>query len=199
MFSIRSKQEVAAQLSADLPKIGSCIRGAWESYQSQYSPALRARHSSLSRAALVHDEMVLQAEKAFEGRPGVICRKVQRMFVVSFSANLVVRFKKFDDNFGVSNVPTKQSLSFINQQFDLPGVDQATTLHAGYRLNKLETALEGCYVVCPRGYGHEWILNLEDLEAGDNNVLRFPKQPMPPPAGFKLRLVQKDKEANDDL
>lgn len=198
MIALKSKNEVAQQLRADLPVIRRCITGAWDSYQSLYSPALRARHPSLTRATILHDEMVLQAEHEFEGRGDVICRHIQRMFIASFGAALVVRFKKFDDSFGVSNVPTKQSMSFINQQFELPGVDRPTMLHAGYRLNKLETALEGCYLVCPRGHGHEWILNLDDLDAA-NNVVHFPAPTGGlPKAGFKLRLVTPDKEASDD-
>lgn len=198
MIAVKSRKEVAEQLSADIPALGKCVRGAWDSYQSIYSAEQRARHSQLSRAALVNDEMVRHAEEAFEGRADVTCRRIKRMFVVYFGSSVVVRFKKLDESFGVSNIPTKQSLSFINQQFELPGTPRLTTLHAGYRLNKLETDLQGCYIVCPRGYGHEWILDLDDLE--DNNVVLFPQKPPPPPAGFKLRLVpqQDSKEAGDE-
>lgn len=197
MIAVKSKREVAELLSDDLSSIRACVHGAWESYQSQYSPALRSRHSPLSRAALMHDEMVMQAEKEFEGRRDVVSQRIQRMFVLSFGTNLVVRFKKFDDTFRVSNIPTAQSLSFIHQQFELEGVERATMLHAGYRLNALETALEGVYLVCPRGHGHEWILDLDDLDAADN-VVTFPLQPVTPRAGFKLRLVPQDKEGTDD-
>lgn len=197
MNPVKSKREVVHLLSDDLLAIRNCVRGAWDTYQSQYSPALRARHSALSRAALVHDEMVLQAEKEFEGRANAATQRVQRMFVLSFGSNIVIRFKKFDEKFRVSNIPTQQSESFINQQFELPGVDRATKLHAGYRLNSLETALEGVYLVCPQGNGHEWILDLDDLQ-GAGNIVPFPQQPLAPQSGFKLKLVPKDKEGTDD-
>lgn len=198
MIPVKSKSEVTQLLSSDLQTIRSCIRGAWDSYQQLYSPALRARHTPLSRATLVHDEMVQQAEKEFDGRTGVVMQRIQRMFVVSFGPHLVIRFKKFDDTFRVSNIPTEQSMSFINQQLELPGVERATKLHAGYRLNSLETALEGVYLVCPRGHGHEWILDLDDLDAAADNVVTFPTKPGTPPAGFKLKLVPKEKEGTDD-
>lgn len=188
MIPLKSKREVAQLLRDDLVDIRKCIAGAWDSYQSLYSAAIRARHTPMSRAGLVHDEMVIQAEKIFDGRSGVALQRVNRLFVVSFGSNLVIRFKKLDDSFRVSSVPTAQSEAFLNQQFELPGVEMATKLYAGYRLNELETALEGVYLVCPQGRGHEWILDLDDLDDADN-IVQFPKNPVTPASGFKLRLV----------
>lgn len=55
-----------------------------------------------------------------------------------------MRFKKLDDDFRSSNIPTQQSLDFVRQESDLPGIKSMTNLQAGYSLTRPVAPRAGC-------------------------------------------------------
>lgn len=193
MIEMQGKEEFASKRIAQLPLVKQCIENAWGNYITHYSPELRARHTARSRASLIHDEIVIEAEELFEDAPGVRFEHRNHAFLVYLGQQQVIRFKKFGPSFGVSGIPTQQHLSLINQQFSLPEFGEMMTIHAGYKLNKLETALEGCYVVCPRGHGKHWLLDLKDIEipGRSQNIVSLPVTPQKHVAGFTPKLVPK--------
>lgn len=164
-------QEQAEQLlKNELPLVYQCIRMAWDKYMKDYPPALKAEHSARSRASLVHDHIVMFARQFLEPRMGVYCHEINKLFIVSFNCGVAIRFKKLDECFRASNIRTQQCLDFMQQQ-NLPEVDAAVNLQAGYRLNALETDLEGIYLTCPSGQqANSWVLELSAEQYGINNV-----------------------------
>lgn len=198
MIEMQGKEEFASERIAQLPLVKQCIENAWDNYTKLYSPDLRTRHTARSRASLIHDEIVLEAEVLFDNVVGVRFERRGHAFFVYIGQRLVIRFKKFGPSLSVSGIPTQQHLSLINQQFTLPDFGEMMTIHAGYKLNTLETALEGTYVVCPRGYGKHWFLNLKDIEDRNSvpNIVQLPVNPQKQVAGFTPKLVPKiDKDA----
>ena len=198
MIEMQGKEEFASERISQLPLIKQCIESGWDNYTKLYSPDLRARHSARTRASLINDEIVLEAEVLFANVPGIRFEKRGNAFFAYVGQRMVIRFKKFGPNLSVSGIPTQQHLSLINQQFTLPDFGEMMTIHAGYKLNTLETALEGTYVVCPRGHGKHWFLNLKDIEDRNSvpNIVQLPIQPQKQVAGFTPKLVPKiDKEA----
>jgi hypothetical protein len=121
------------------------------------------------------------------------------MFVVAFQAGAAVRFKKLDDGFLASGIGTGQALDFMSQE-DLPGMPECVYLQAGYRLNLLETDLEGIYLTCPRGRTANYWWHQLDAESGvafDDNI--FPFAPTEPsgPTGAPYEIVRRSGEEDD--
>ena len=74
-----------------------------------------------------------------------------------------------------------------------------TNLQAGYRLNRLQTGLEGVYVACPRGSYNHWITELP-IESGlaGNSVVDFPRTPpKSPTTTFVLKTSAKETDAGE--
>lgn len=193
MIRIQGKEEFASERIAQLPLIKQCIENAWDNYTRLYPPELRSRHTARSRASLIHDEIVIEAEELFEDAPGVRFVRRNHAFLVYIGQRQVIRFKKFGPSFGVSGIPTQQHLSLINQQFSLSDFGEMMTIHAGYKLNTLETALEGSFIVCPRGHGKHWLLDLKEIQVPNKNqnVMTLTVTPQKQVAGFTPKLIPK--------
>ena len=87
----------------------------------------------------------------------------------------------------------------MRQESDLPGIKSMTNLQAGYRLNRLQTGLEGVYVACPQGSYNHWITELQ-IESGltGASVVEFPSTPPKiPTTTFVLKIVGKDADAGE--
>ncbi|MDL2284499.1 hypothetical protein LJC19_05085 [Oxalobacter sp. OttesenSCG-928-P03] len=165
---------VIQKIAEDLPVIYSCIKDGWAIYQKEYPEHLKIAHTSRSRASLVHDHIASLARQRLEPRFGVHCHEIQKLFLVSFNSGVVIRFKKLDDNFRSSNIRTQQSLGFMEQE-TLPEIGKAINLQAGYRLNELETDIEGIYLTLPIGEsGNAWIFELNEADFARGNVVDLP-------------------------
>jgi hypothetical protein len=169
-MSFMAQEQVEQILKNELPLIRQCIRMGWDRYMKDYPIALRTEHSSRSRASLVHDHIVMFARQILEPRQGICCHEINKLFIVSFDCGIAIRFKKLDECFRASNIRTQQSMDFMEQE-DLPEIQAAVKLQAGYRLNMLETDLEGIYVTCPASrQANSWVLELAEEQYGINNV-----------------------------
>jgi len=69
-----------------------------------------------------------------------------------------IRVKKLNRRFQPSNIPTQATFEFLNQfpleipaQLKLPDMPSATNLFLGYRVTATQTAIQGVYIVCPKG------------------------------------------------
>jgi hypothetical protein len=188
-MSYLAQDQAEALLKDELPLLYQCIRQAWEKYVNGYPAALKAEHSPRSRASLVHDHIVMAARRMLESRMGVCCHEINKLFIVSFNSGIAIRFKKLDDSFRSSNIRTQQSLDFMGQQH-LPEIEAAVNLQAGYRLNALETDLEGIYLTCPSGEDtNAWVLELPAEQYERNNVSHIhgaKAAPVKQPRGVKL-------------
>jgi len=195
--------EKAAALDAlgeDLELIHNAVRNGWQDYLDVFTPAQRMKLSSRSRASVVNDLIVDRARMAFDGHLRAECLDINKMFVVAFQGGIAVRFKKLDEGFVASGIPTGQAMEFVRQGA-LPGIGDGIHLHAGYRLDEFETELEGIYLTCPRGrsanyWWHELGVD-EDEGRGTTVVLPFePPGPLSP-VDRPFRIVRRDGEEKD--
>ncbi|WP_162247148.1 hypothetical protein [Rhizobacter sp. Root404] len=169
-------------LKKDYLIISQLIVDAWRDYQ-QYPFTIQTAHTPRTRASAVHDHMVLRAREAFASMPHAKCIDHSGLFIVLLYDRIALRFKKLDDEFRSSNIPTQQSLDFVRQESELPGIKTMMNLQAGYRLNRLQTDLEGVYVACPRGAENLWIKELPIVKmASSASVISFPPSIKPTPA-----------------
>jgi hypothetical protein len=203
MSALPSSESIVAKHSKELQLIADCISDGWDSYQTLYSPALRARHRPPTRANLVYDEMLAAAEGKFAKADGAGVRIESRngLFVVVIGGAICVRLKKLDERFRSHNIPTQQAVDFQLQQFTLPDVPQMLNLTAGYKLNKLQTAVEGIFLTCPNpAGGNLWVAEIGGDSANDSAILPFPKSPQKPKptAGFKPKSVDVPAKENGE-
>lgn len=186
-MNLVSQKEVVDRLGKALPALASCISQAWEIY-GRYPAELRVDHTSRSRASLIHDHATSLARQHFDVRAGSHCQEIRKLFLVYFDSGIIVRIKKLDENFRTSNIRTQQCLNFMDQ-LALPTLGDTVNLHVGYRLNALQTDLEGIYLACPSGAnGNAWVMSLGAAAGEDEipTVPRLPQSPTPPTSGNKV-------------
>ena len=188
------KELALLRLGSYLNLIQNCIERAWQEYSS-YPVEHRLKHTSRSRASLMHDHIVFAARLAFDGITDINMVEINKLFIVTFGADIALRFKKLDDNLRSSGIETQQSLDF-SRQFDLPGIASVTHLEAGYRLNRLGTALAGVYICCPNGISILWHHEIKS-GAADNNVIQLPRA-TGPRGGAQIESIEDDKEGSED-
>lgn len=152
-------------------RLRECIMQAWEDYESQYGH-VRYIHTPRTRANIVHDHMVHHARRLFEGNAGVFMSEIKGLFLIEIEGQLLVRFKKLDEDKKHHNYPTPQNLEFWDQ-LDLPGIPHLTRLVAGYELNNLQTAIDAIYITCPNGSCNAWYFELED-EMARTEIVELP-------------------------
>lgn len=198
MARVLAQSRADRLLRKDYRILSRVITEAWGDYQA-YPFDVQAAHTPRTRASAVHDHMVLRAREAFRSVPHAQCMDYGTLFMVLLYGRIAMRFKKLDDEFRSSNIPTQQSLDFVRQESDLPGIKSMTNLQAGYRLNRLQTGLEGVYVACPRGSDNHWITELP-IESGlaGSSVVDFRRTPpKSPPTTFVLKTPANETDAGE--
>jgi len=198
MARVLAQSRADRLLRKDYRILSRVITTAWRDYQA-YPFDVQAAHTPRTRASAVHDHMVSRAREAFGSVPHAQCTDYGGLFMVLLYGRIAMRFKKLDDEFRSSNIPTQQSLDFVRQESELPGIKSMTNLQAGYRLNRLQTGLEGVYVACPQGSYNHWITELP-IESGfaGASVVEFPvTPPKTPTTTFVLKNVAKDADAGE--
>lgn len=174
-----NQDQIIEAIRSELPLLYGCIRKAWETYQKSYPEALKQHHTARSRASLVHDHAVAYAREIFEARVGTSCQEINKLFLICFANGIVIRFKKLDEKLRASNVATQQCMDFMTQ-VPLPFVDDAVNLHVGYRLNRLQTDIEGVYITRPAGpRSNTWFLPLEFGTVDNAHLAERDERPTP--------------------
>jgi hypothetical protein len=130
------------------------IDGAWQDYLT-YPIDKRIVHSLRSRASLVHDHMVDRATKYAAIEDDVRVVNVGGLYLFVVGGKMAIRLKKFDKELKTRNQPTGQVDRFKGQE-QLPGVEAAHNLEAGYILSADAQSLAAVHLVCPSGTGIYW-------------------------------------------
>ncbi|HYC44585.1 MAG TPA: hypothetical protein VED01_03775 [Burkholderiales bacterium] len=196
-MKILNKRNAVIRLGGYLPLIRSVFLRAWAEYNA-LPLELRIKLTPRSRASIVHDFVVHAIRASFDGIDDVRLLEINKLFVMLVGCDVVLRFKKLDDGLRASSIPTQQSLDFSNQD-DLPGIERVTHLDAGYRLNALQTTIEGVYVCCPNGASVLWYYEIAPEEGEADNVIPLPR-PNAPFSGAQITPLGADasKTQSDD-
>jgi hypothetical protein len=83
-------------------------------------------------------------------------KKWNGVFGLKLNNDLLIRFKKLDDNKRMSSFPSQQYQDFLNQAVIEGFPDSPTFLFAGYIPDKSWTILNGIYLACWDGSSLEW-------------------------------------------
>jgi hypothetical protein len=170
-------QQGEDQLQPYLQLLEECIQYGWDAWENDYA---HKHHilSARSRSAIVFDEIVCHAQAKFSGLPGVTFKRARNTFLLYLGDNIIIRFKKIGKNGKCSSIDTRQQLLF-KLQFQLPGIEKGTLLHAGYALDDLQQRVIRKSVVCQFSNYVLWVIDLQSQATG--RVESMPFTPAPDP------------------
>lgn len=164
-----TKQEMAEEaLGEHLEALGDVIQKGFDRYQRTPD---RHLHSARSRASLIHDFIVHEANKAFVGIRGVRCFFKSHLFLISFDyGKVILRLKKIGEGFRASNHMTFQSSLFENSiQTEMFG--ESVLLTAGYSPDESFTSIRTKILTYFSGGRVKWTLDIPDRA---DNLIEFP-------------------------
>ncbi len=109
-------------------------------------PEARVDFSARSRASVINDFIKGEAKKIFYDASGIKAYEIRGLFLVDFG-DIQLRFKKFNKHLRPQNIPTNQTLSFM-EQGTLPGIPMATKVVAGYQPDPSFSSIEYMGILC---------------------------------------------------
>jgi len=142
----------------------------------KYSP-----HPIQTRAiyTLIYEFIEARAKEKLDGVNGVVLLNQNGLFLAVLQNKVILRFKKINGKKMPSNIPTHQTIAYMNQQLDLPDFSFITTLIVGYELNRFKTKLQEVTITCPNGKKNFWTFNLDGK--GGAEILELPISPTQTP------------------
>lgn len=160
-FPYVTKDEAHEILAPHLPTIEEAIRQAWHDYGRCYANDAH-RHSTRSRASLIHDHIISRLEEAIDGVSALRLTKIKGLHVLVVADRLLLRFKKLDRALRPSRPWTAQG-EFHQQLPLLEDMPELVKLQAGYQLDRTNTSLQAILLTCPDGKAVRWHLELEQV------------------------------------
>jgi hypothetical protein len=181
-----TQAEAEQILAPHLPDLCEPIYAAWRGWDA-LSPAFRQPLTPRTRANWLHDMTVARAKATLDRAPTLTYTDQPGFLIVTVEGKLAVRYKKLDEDLGISGIRTSQFQHWSMQQA-LPGLDPLTHLVAGYTVSELGK-LGAVEIVCSRGRRVLW--HLEASSAAER-VVDFPA-PVESPEP-QVRPIRRDKD-----
>lgn len=159
-----NEEEARQHLTPYIRRLSTAVKNSVNNYfsGSEYA-SVRHKHSARTSASICHDEIKAAIIREFEGDTSVTFMNKKGLFLVVVEGIVVLRFKKFNKDQLSSGIETQQMMAFNHQeaqQLELPDMPPNGLLHIGYRVNNLQTGLEGVYVTCRYGNKNLWGWNI---------------------------------------
>ncbi|MBN1816191.1 MAG: hypothetical protein JW828_02450 [Sedimentisphaerales bacterium] len=169
---IISKERATEILESHCSSLYKCFSESWKMWQEtrKHLPSHGAKLTSTTTAGFIHDLMVDRAQREFVNRGDEICCYFQdRLFWIDFHGELLLRFKKLDDQLRPHNIITARQQTISQQVFKTENGsrwanDGATVANFGYRLNNTGN-LRDLSIVCWYNNDLVWHIPI-DSEAG---------------------------------
>ena len=149
-MTLADEQVVRAALAYYETTIFRAVHEGWEEWRALQLGG-RLLFQARSRACLVYDFIVQRAMAALSDDPDVHVVRRDETAKFVFSAAVLLRFKKANDNGLGSNIQTQATLGFVDQQQELPGLPNVHKVEVVYVLNRLQTQIEQVLVVARDG------------------------------------------------
>src|ERR1700722_8250276 len=167
----RTMQQIMESIGDDLlDDIDAIAREAHATYR-RYDSGVLIEHDLRAQATCTYTHMVAGADRRFLGREGVRVLEIRGLKLWLFEeAEVVVRFKKMDEDGRSRNYPTKQAKAF-DAQLELPGLpSKPVRLTAGYYLDQTGTEFIRSQIARPDGRNVLWcgaVIPREDRKPGE--------------------------------
>ena len=176
LLKLPQAQEI---LRPHLPGLYADFQEAWDWVEAIFDqdPERRATFDASIHAAMVFHRFVVLSYRRFTGHETVKVKRAGRMMTINLGGGLLLRFKKFNKDLHSCNVKTNtQARIYWNLTFE--GMEPATCVTFGYKLDPANRKVVGVYVTCPVGWDrNEWVLPIN--EASSETIPMFGGDPQP--------------------
>lgn len=174
-----------------------CVLPAWRKYWSQNFDDIRHAFTPRTRANIMHDLMILNAQDKFAGIKNVKLHHIGGVFFIEINRNIFLRFKKLNENKMPSNIPTQQTRKLLYQE-ELPGMlPHPTILVVGYELNRFQIDIRAVTITCPNGSTNAWDFELNMTSGEILEVTELITGPPPTPIRPKINRKEKLEGTNE--
>lgn len=181
MVSPLTQEEAHQTLQPLYPKLLECVNGAFvdlRTFQIEKHPEMCVR----ARRTTLQDLVVRDVNRAYADAPGfrVVDPKTGRYLIAVFD-RILLQVKHLTRDFRTVNTDTETNQKF-NAQEDLEGLPPLPRVTLGYRLDALEAAIEGVYVLYAIDNEPVWWYRIPEEGEGQNGAETLPLFP-PAPVG----------------
>jgi hypothetical protein len=177
-----NQAEAESLLEPHMLNISAPVYAAWRDWEA-LPPEDRRPLTPRTRANWLFDHTVDHAKTTLDRPPTYTLTEQPGFLVVTVEDRVAIRYKKLDEELGISGIRTGQ-FRLWHEQIPLDGLHGLTHLVAGYQVTEFGR-LSGVMVVCMKGYRVLWHL---DAPPAPSQVVTFPT-PSEPPA---TRVLPKD-------
>jgi len=176
MRQILKREEVDNVIQKYYPRIIKAIRKGFDDYLDMIRyRSLKGEmidYTPRTIASIIHDNLRMNITQQFNNEPNVITRDFNGIFGLLIEGKLLIRFKKFNEDFSTSNVPTHQTLSFDNQE-SIEGFPEVPTfLYSGYIHDGTWSSIKNIYLICREGNVTRWVKDLAEINV-EQSTLEF--------------------------
>ncbi|HEU0077722.1 MAG TPA: hypothetical protein VFQ76_08760, partial [Longimicrobiaceae bacterium] len=181
MLSPLSQEEAHHTLQPFYPKLLECVSGAFRdfrSFQVEKHPDMFVR----ARRTLLQDLVVRDVHRTYSEAPGfrVVDPKTGR-YLLAVADRILLQVKHLTQEFRTAFSDTQTNQKF-NAQEELDGLPPLPRVTLGYRLDALEAAIEGVYVLYSIDNEPVWWYRIPEEGEGQDGAETLPLFP-PAPVG----------------
>ena len=155
-----------AVMEPHLALLAGALRRGFATYQTQYPAVVRAAHDNAAAAKNVHRHILEEVTMAVDGLRGVAMVDARGLNVLNIHDQVVLRFKKMDEEGHSVSYPTEQAKHY-DQQLPLPELPAAATrLTFGYEPDLAFSAIVRVLLACPLGPRPHWCVQVNEEVGG---------------------------------
>lgn len=174
MRELLKKEEVDTLIEKYYPKIVSAIRKGFDDYldviRYRSGKGEMVDYSARTIASIIHDNIRMSISRLFADEPNVMTKDLNGIFGLILEGKLLIRFKKFNEDFSTSNIPTRQTISFDNQE-SIEGFPEIPTfLYSGYIHDGTWSSIKNIYLICREGNINRWVKDLGETSIQQNTL-----------------------------
>ena len=196
---MKERQEIEKIIEPHYEKIVTAMSMAFEDYMNFTQSYSRLPEFDLNKrtiTSLIHDFTRARIQISFSGVDDVKVGTYNKIFGLVIDDQVFIRFKKIKPDYSTSNIPTKQTRDYEQQQIEfLELPSKPVYLYAGYMLNETWTSIKDLYIMCKQGKVIHWIKDLSGTV--EQSQLPFIEIPNVPEIEKIVRV--KPKESNKDV
>lgn len=176
MREILKSEEVDNVIQKYYPRIVTSIKKGFDDYldliRYRSLKGEMTDYTPRTIASIIHDNLRMNITQQFNNEPDVITKDFNGIFGLLIEGKLLIRFKKFNKDFSTSNVPTRQTLSFDNQE-SIEGFPEVPTfLYSGYIHDGTWSSIKNIYLICREGNVTRWAKDLAETNV-EQSTLEF--------------------------
>lgn len=175
MREILKKEEADALLSKYYPRIVDAIQKGFEDYldliRYRSEQGKMTDYNARTIASIIHDNIAMSLSLQFSDEPAVSAKDFNGIYGLLLEGKLLIRFKKLNEDYSTSNIPTRQTISYDNQE-SIEGFPEIPTfLYCGYIHDGTWSSIKNIYLICREGNVNRWVKDLGTIDLQQNSLV----------------------------